>query len=417
MRWLEPKSVSNVPHAAVIALLRNAIEKQPKNSAHYARLGEVFENCGLFSDGANAYEIAAQNAPGDFQAWSQLAKCYLETDRPEAALDACHRGEMHGPSAELHFQRGRALLELRRLADARLAFASAIKSSGTHFPALKMLLAPLAKKPRGAELLDFCNALPQSQQQTALVRAHRAIALSRIGRTEEASKLVDLDRYVARVPFVPPSQFGAIEQFNRQLADDILADRSPIKRNGEDFDINPSPLFCRSQAFLALREFMKSAINDFLQESDGRGFDAVIPPPPAAGRLYSSSTVLRGAGHNGEHVHAAGYISAVYHVAVPESVTAASDARGTLALGLCKDYTGGYTACWGTRYMKPVAGSLVIFPSHIFHDVVPSRTQSARISVAADLQPIASGEIASAHDGSPLSGSSSDLVSAQADIS
>ena len=417
MRWLEPKSVSNVPHAAVIALLRNAIEKQPKNSAHYARLGEVFENCGLFSDGANAYEIAAQNAPGDFQAWSQLAKCYLETDRPEAALDACRRGEMHGPSAELHFQRGRALLRITpaRRREARVRVSDQIERHP--FSSAQDAFGALAKKPRGAELLDFCNALPQSQQQTALVRAHRAIALSRIGRTEEASKLVDLDRYVARVPFVPPSQFGAIEQFNRQLADDILADRSPTKRSREDFDINPSPLFCRSQAFLALREFMKSAINDFLQESDGRGFDAVIPPPPAAGRLYSSSTVLRGAGHNGEHVRAAGYISAVYHVAVPESVTAASDARGTLALGLCKDYTGGYTACWGTRYMKPVAGSLVIFPSHIFHDVVPSRTQSARISVAADLQPIASGEIASAHDGSPLSGSSSDLVSAQADIS
>ena len=39
--------------------------------------------------------------------------------------------------------------------------------------------------------------------------------------------------------------------------------------------------------------------------------------------------------------------------------------------------------CWGTRHIKPEAGSLVIFPSHIFHDVVPSRTQALRIAVAA----------------------------------
>ena len=416
MRWLEPKSVSNIPHAAVVALLRNAIERQPVNPAHYARLGDAFEKCGRFSDGVDAYETAAQKACDGFQAWPQLAKCYLETDRPEAALEACRRGERHRPSAELHFQRGRAFLRLRRFTDAKRAFTSAIKTGGVHFPALKMLLAPLAKNPHGVELLDFCDALPQSYRKTALVRAHRAIALSRIGRTEEALQIVDLDRHFGRVPFVPPARYGPVEQFNRQLADDILADRAPGKRSGEDFDLNPSPRFCRSQTFLALREFMKSAIDDFLQEADARGFDGVMPPPPAAGRLYASTTVLRGAGHNGEHVHAAGYISVVYHVAVPNSVTEAGDHRGALALGLCKDYTGGYTPCWGTRYVKPVAGWLSIFPSHIFHDVVPSRTQSARISVAADLQPIASREIASDNDGSPPTGIPIDLVSPQACI-
>jgi tetratricopeptide (TPR) repeat protein len=390
MRWLESESNFDIPSAAAISMLREAIAQQPNNPVLHARLGEIFEKSRLFGDGADAYEAAARQAPEDFAAWPRLANCYVELDRPEAALDACRRGEARGPSAELHFQRGRALFKLRRPADARDAFRSAVKSNGTHIPALRALLAPMAREPDGAELLDFCDALPQSSKDTALVRAHRAIALSRVGRIAEALQIVDLDRHVARVPFDPPAQFGAIDQFNRHLADDILADRAPAKPASGGFDYNPAPQFRRSETFLALREFIKSAIDNFLGEARGRGLDAVMPPPPEAGHLYESSTVLRGPGHNGEHIHGNAYVSSVYHVLVPESVSSADDSRGALALGLCESYTGGYTACWGVRYIRPVAGSLVIFPSHIFHDVVPSRTQMPRIAVAADMQPPAS---------------------------
>jgi thioredoxin-like negative regulator of GroEL len=389
MRWIEPEAEVSLPPGTQISLLRQAIEKQPNNPALHLRLGAALARCGRLGEAVDAYETAERQAPDEFAAEPELAKCYVELDRPEAALDACRRGEARGPSAELHFQKGRALLKLRRPADARDAFRSAVKANGTHIPALRALLAPMARQPDGEELLDFCDALPQSSKDTALVRAHRAIALSRVGRIAEALQIVDLDRHVARVPFDPPAQFGAIDQFNRHLADDILADRAPAKPARDGFDYNPAPQFRRSETFLALREFIKSAIDNFLDETRGRGLDAVMPPPPKEGHLYESSTVLRGPGYNGEHVHGNAYVSSVYHVLVPDSVGSADDSRGALALGCCASYTGGYTPCWGTRYIKPVAGSLVIFPSHIFHDVVPSRTQTPRIAVAADLQPAA----------------------------
>jgi tetratricopeptide (TPR) repeat protein len=391
VRWLEPEFVSQVSDSAKIALLRNAIEQRPNNAALYVRLGDLFEKSRLFSEGAEAYEAATRQAPDDFVAGPKLAKCYVELDHPEAALAACRNAEAHGASAELHFQRGRALFKLRRPADARDAFWSAVKSNGTHIPALRALLAPMAREPDGVGLLEFCDALPQSSKDTALVRAHRAIALSRVGRSAEALQIVDLDRHVARVAFDPPAQFGLIDQFNRHLADDILADRAQAKPASEGFDYNPAPQFRRSEAFLALREFIKSAIDNFLDEARDRGLAAVMPPPPKEGHLYESSTVLSGPGHNGEHIHGNAYVSSVYHVLVPDSVSSADDSRGALALGVCESYTGGYTPCWGARYIKPVAGSLVIFPSHIFHDVVPSRTQMPRIAVAADLQPVATG--------------------------
>jgi hypothetical protein len=387
MQWLETEPDLEVPPSVAISLLRRVIEKNPDNPTSHQSLGDEFLRCGQIADSVTAYEAAALLGPADFQRWARLAACYLELGRPEAALDACHLGEAHTPSADIQFQRGCALNKLRRFADARAAFLSAISAS-THFPALKAVLRPMAKEPSGKELLEFCEALPRPYTDSALVRANRAIALSRVGRTRDALELVDLTRHVARIPIVPLSPFQGIAQFNRQLADDIISGKSVDTIVGQGYNIRYAPRFDRSQALLSLCDLVKSAIDNYLGEVRTRGLDAIMPPP-ARGKFFGATLILREDGHNGEHIHARGYVSAVYYVAVPEIVTQATDDRGSLALGGCENYTGGYTPCWGTRYIKPVAGSLVIFPSHIYHNVVPSRTAEPRVSVAVDLQPVA----------------------------
>jgi hypothetical protein len=171
------------------------------------------------------------------------------------------------------------------------------------------------------------------------------------------------------------------------LADEILGNSQAGTGACNEIDINYSMRSHRSPAYLALRIFMQAAICNYLDEAPERGLDAVLGPPPTVGMLGGASVVLRGDGRNGEHIHSDGYVSVVYYVQVPDSIVESRDERGALALGRCEQYTGGYTPCWGTRYIKPVAGWLVVFPSHIFHDVVPSKTNMARISVAADLKP------------------------------
>lgn len=385
MRWLESQSPLRIPPDVRVLLSRKALEKYPNDANHFANLADASADCGNFSDAAGAYETAARLAPADFEAWPTLARCYVQLDLPEAALDACHRAELLRPSANIHFQRGRALRKLGRLADAQRAFLQAAKAPETHLEALAELFAPMVRNPDGTELLELCEELSQPYEHTPLVRSHRAIALSRLGRIEEALQIVDLDRHVARIPFDPPSHFGGIEKFNRQLTDDILADRS--RDMGGNSYINYAPPFQRSQALLALREFIKSAIESYLDEARDRRLELVMPAPPKEGSLFASTTILRDGGHNGEHIHVRAYVSTVYHVSVPHSVTQASDDRGALALGRCENYTGGYVPCWGTRFIKPIAGWLVIFPSHVYHDVVPSLTHTPRISVAADLRP------------------------------
>jgi tetratricopeptide (TPR) repeat protein len=388
MKWLETKPDFEVPPAITASFLLKAIEKHPNNPAMRERLGDVLLQCNKFADALNAYETAARQAPRDFRKWAKLARCYRALGRPEAALDVAHRCEASGGvlTARLHFQRGCALQELRRFSEAKCAFIEAM-SAEHHLPPLKRLLKPLARKTDGDELLEFCESLPQHYTDTALVRANRAIALSRIGRTAEALQIVDLKRHVSQVQIAVPSKFDGLEQFNRELADGILEDQSTARASREGVGVDYEPRLRRHQAMIALREFIKSAIAQYLNEMKARGLDQVMPPPPATGRLFDATVVLTGDGCNGEHIHEDGYVSAVYYAMVPDIVIAAGDNRGALALGVCEEYTGGYVPCWGTRFIHPKAGWLTIFPSHVYHDVVPTRVQSPRISVAADLQP------------------------------
>lgn len=387
MRWLEPEPNSSVTPAVRVELLRQAVDQHPDNPAFRERLGRELAARGDFGAAVEAFEFAAQTEPRAFQAWANLAHCYEQLNMPDAALEACRRGEAVAPSQALHFRRGCILAARGRTDDARAAFRRAIGRSETGLQALINLLAPLARDPDGGALLEFCDALPAVLRATSLVRGHRAIALSRLGRTDEALKLVDLTRHVAQVSLAPTSEFGSVEQFNRMLASEILT-RPLDDADRKEFDIDRDMFRRRSPLYDALRKFVCRAIDDYLAQADERGLSEVMPPLPESGMLGGSSVVLREDGHNGEHLHRRGYVSTVYYVSVPDCIAEARDERGALALGKCEKYTGGYIPCWGTRYIRPVSGTLVLFPSHVFHDVVPSQSDQPRISIAADLWPV-----------------------------
>ena len=76
---------------------------------------------------------------------------------------------------------------------------------------------------------------------------------------------------------------------------------------------------------------------------------------------------------------------------MPELDASAGDHRGDLVLGPCNGLAGGHRACWGERHIPAQEGWLTLFPSHIFHDVVPTGSDAPRISAVADLSPVREG--------------------------
>lgn len=388
LRWLETAPREPAPVSLRLTLARKAVEARPDSATTHAMLAHALLRTGDYAAAALAFEAGLAADPAGFRDWAMFARTCLKLDRPADALRITDLGLDRGEDARNSFQRAQALRALGRFDEARAEYRRTIAWGDPGLLALKALLGEMAIDPDGAPMLEFCDSLDPVFRNTALIRAHRALAFSRLGRVEEALEIVDLERHPARVRFDPPHGFGGIDKFNARLAGEILQDPEPDPSELDGFEITYLPPTRDRPAMQALLAFMRDSIETYIAELPSRGLATVMQPVPEAGTLYSASLVLRDDGANGEHIHAMGFVSTVYHVRVPALVTQANDDRGALIFGICENYTRGYQPCWGTRAIRPVAGWLTLFPSHLFHDVVPTRLSEPRISVSSDIWPV-----------------------------
>ncbi|WP_343891470.1 putative 2OG-Fe(II) oxygenase [Sphingomonas oligophenolica] len=315
----------------------------------------------------------------------QIATCQMRAGRPEAALQTCDSRVPDDDSPAWSLQRGRALLRLGRTAEGQAELKRALQAEDPGFPALRSILPSYGRSGDGGALLAFCESLEPRHARTAAARGYRAAAFSLLGRKREALDLVDLDRCIIRIPFEPPAHFGGIEAFNRTLADEILAaiPESSATDRHVDYLMPPRP----DPARTALMVFVREAVEDYIARIPERGLDAALPVIPQKAALSSGSVVLRGGAGQAEHIHPIGYLSCVYHVAVPESA-GAGDGRGALSVGGCASHFAGHQAVWGKRTIIPEPGWLTLVPSHVFHAVLPTRSPEPRITVPSDVRPI-----------------------------
>jgi Putative 2OG-Fe(II) oxygenase len=385
MQWAEAAPDPRVPAPVLIDIMRDAVALHPERADRWAQLGRLLSDDNRAGEAVGAFEQSRRLDPGNFADWRSLIDNYVTSGRPQDALGLPAPENTPG----LDLAQGAALLALGDTAAGYAALREAVaQADGYSEIALHRLLDAMCSDEDGGPTLALCDGLADCLRRRTIVRAYGAIALSRAGRTDEARRLVDLERHVLRVPFTPPAKFGGIEAFNRELAVTVLA--RPVANSsggpGNDYrNIHYRPPNSRGPQFDALFGFIREAMVRFIDEIGDRGLDEVMPPPGRA-TLVNGSTVLRGDGHNGEHIHAEGYLSSVYHVLLPDC--GGDDDRGALVVGCCARRTGGYQPCWGTRTIKPEAGWLTLFPSHIFHDVVPTGVAAPRVSIIADMNPV-----------------------------
>ena len=385
MQWVVPDPSPNVPTAEALQSISAAIEAQPHLPALRAFRAGMMMRLGRPDDAIADFTAAMAMDPQGSDYTTQIATCHLRAGRPETALEVCDRRVPDGPDPAWSLQRGRALLRLGRVAEGQAELTRALRAEDPGFSALRSLLPTYGRDGDGGALLAFCDSLEPRHAETAGARGYRAAAFSLLGRKSEALDLVDLDRSIVRLPFEPPTEFGGIEAFNEALAQEVLAavpEGVPADRHVDYLTtVRPDP------ARTALMAFVRRAVEDYVARIAERGLGTALPFIPEVAELTSGSVVLRGDAGQAEHIHPTGYLSCVYHVAVPGSPATEPEA-GALSVGGCASQFAGHQAVWGTRTIMPEPGWLTLIPSHIFHAVLPTRSREPRITVPSDVRPV-----------------------------
>lgn len=97
------------------------------------------------------------------------------------------------------------------------------------------------------------------------------------------------------------------------------------------------------------------------------------------------SVKLASAGFHTNHIHNDGWLSSACYIELPDLPAEDAEKAGWLKLG-----EPGFTTkppLGPEQFVRPEPGSLILFPSYMWHGTVPFQSKTPRLSVAFDLVP------------------------------
>lgn len=200
--------------------------------------------------------------------------------------------------------------------------------------------------------------------------------------------LADYDRLVRQTVIETPADWPDLEAFLRDLAGALHALQDlkghPVgqslrkgSQTTQNLALSDHPVI---RAFFAA---IDAPIRDYIRVLAER--DDVLGARVGQGYRFAGawSALLRPGGHHVNHIHPMGWISSAFHVETPQAIEVGR--QGWLKFGEPAVPTTPVLA--PEHFIKPRAGSLVLFPSYMWHGTVPFGGDTPRLSIAFDVLP------------------------------
>lgn len=364
--------------AEAITVLDAVVAANPlwlDGQATLARLRWMMGDADGFTAG---YVRAIQGDPRNPALWSALAHLLLDAERYAAALEvAVNARGATGRVDALRLVEASATSELGDLAAADRLFATLSSDAVTLEHRLRHLLRagradeaaacaePMLGDPAAGRLWPFVSV------------AWRLLGDPRYDWLEGDAAListVDLDLDLTALA-------GRLRVLHRAVRDPL----GQSVRGGTQTD---GPLFAHEAPEIqAVRAAVRSAVERHVAAL-GRA-DPTHPTRRHIGKRTrfagSWSVRLTGAGHHSAHVHPQGWLSSALYVAVPDEAALGEAPAGWLQLGAPPPAL--RAALPPTREIAPRPGTLVLFPSTMWHGTAPI-AGGERLTIAFDVAAI-----------------------------
>lgn len=208
--------------------------------------------------------------------------------------------------------------------------------------------------------------------------------------------LLDYEQMVRPVPVPVPEGFADTASFFAALTE-VLEElhrtgAHPIEQSVRGGTQTNGFLFRLKHPLLAtLEKQIRAAIITAMAsfpEDDSHPFWSRRPRDPQGDGLRFAgawSVRLRAQGFHTNHIHSEGWVSSALYIALPDEVQHGTDTAGHIQFGAPMKELGLDIA--PRRVVKPEVGTLVLFPSYMWHGTVPFESAQPRITVAFDLLP------------------------------
>jgi hypothetical protein len=343
-------------------LYRLALETMPAGQARYAALlglGSAECDSGLFHAAERACREAILEMPQFHIGHALLASVLLDLDRADDAAEATYAALQRAPG-DLSLLNLAAGVALRR---------------GRPDEARKLTEAAL-------------NVAPGDQRALA----HLAIALTQLGIDRAVARLLDFDRLLKVTTIPTPGGFASADAFNAAITQSLVNRPDLSFRHTARTMVGGARLedtFVMDDAVATpLRQMFVGAATDY---ATGLAVDSqhpVMRNKPAAFTIASWANIMESAAFELPHMHEGAWISGVYYPEVSIADAGPEDG-GAIEFG-GHDFGDALDLIGPTRRIMPAPGTLVMFPSYLYHRTIPFEGSGRRISIAFDIKPVAS---------------------------
>jgi tetratricopeptide (TPR) repeat protein len=383
------------------ASYRAALQRQPSHALALSDLARLRWRQGA-PDFDRELRLAMAAMPADATAAGILGRLLWRAERFEAAAEVYRESIRRAPeSAALHDGLGSSLVRSGDAASGLAAHRRAVQLAPDDPGIVSNHATSLLVCGRTHEALAAaeaaCRSAPWHQRALAL----RTLAKRLLSGTDATCNQAPAS-HVRVVALPPPPGWTDMNEFNQALAEALRrlhsVDRqSPIDQSLRGGTQTFGDIFAHGHLLVdALQVRITEAVTAMVAQMSGAAADGVLDPylgrrpsDPKSWHFSSSwSSRLVQGGFHVDHVHPHGWISSVYYVHVPDVVRDPVRRQGWLRFGVPDFPLPGIEPGDLVQAMvQPVAGSLVLFPSMLWHGTTPFDEPSERITIAFDVLP------------------------------
>lgn len=247
----------------------------------------------------------------------------------------------------------------------------------------------LLSRGRAEDALPFIHAQLRRQPDAQMWLAFEAIA-SRVLGTDRYQALYDFDRFVRVFDLEPPPGWSTMEELNRDLAS-ALRQRHRFSNQPLDQTLRNGTQTSRSlltdpdPVIAAVLKAFEAPIEEYRRTLAISADHPLTRANAGAIRFTGAwSVLLKRNGFHVNHVHPDGVLSSAYYVEVPPETQDPALKSGWIKFGEPRYPVAGATA---ERYVQPLPGRLVLFPSYMWHGTNPIHGEDPRLCIAFDMRP------------------------------
>ena len=337
---------------------------------------------------------SSRAAPHNADLWRTLAELLSRLDRKDEAATALKEARVSGcpDSPEL------CLLEATSLSwqgqdEAATQQLDALDRACPDHVGIKLAFAQhLLSNGDPARAESLCAEVLQLDPHDQLALAYQGTAWQMLGDPRE-SWLLDYERMIGQAEVPPPEGYANSAAFFEALAVELTAlhrtRAHPIEQTVRGGTQTNGFLFrLRAPMLRMLEDQIRVAVSEVLSTFPKQPEHPFWGRRPRHDRVRFSgawSVRLKSAGYHTNHMHPQGWMSSALYVALPDEVSACGDHAGHIQFGVpLLDKDPGLTS---RRVVRPKVGTLVLFPSYMWHGTIPFESQQSRLTVAFDLLP------------------------------